>query len=238
MFCQWINCTKNAISVILSRLVAKNNISASEGKRAVFASVFPLISKIPETIEKNEALQEVASSLKTNLSLIEEAFSGFVKSQNVYSPPVKNASSPQKEEEISLLDFFFGILFSYFLESEKIFEMIDPKFFLEIPEKNLYSALLSAYNSKRDFSDQEFYSQQERALQERLQKACLFVDDKLCNLPASQRKTEISRITTSVGTHLIAEQIKKVSSEIKSNPSAQAIEDLQFFSGALKKFHT
>jgi len=229
---------KNAISVLISRLIAKNNISTSEGKRAIFASIFPIISKIPENIEKNEALLTLAKGLQTNISLIEEAFNGFIKSQNVYSPPQNTKKSEKNEGEISLLEFFFGILFSYFSESGKIFEMIHPKFFLEISEKNLYSSLLSAYNSKRDFSAQEFYSQQDKSTQERLQKACLFVDDKLCNLPKDQRKTEISRIAISVGTYLLGEQIKKQSAEIKMNPSPQVIEALQYFSLELKKFHT
>lgn len=239
---------EDAISVILSRLVAKNDISKSEGKRAVFASVFPLISKIPENLEKNEALVAVSKALQTNLTLIEESFSGFAKSQKSYTPDafsVKNSGETvgkktgrfNNDEEISLLEFFFGVLVSYFSESEKIFEVIDTKFFIKNAEKNLYEELLSAYNSRRDFSAQGFCAQQERELQEKLQKACLFVDDKLCNLPKDQRKTEISRIAISVGTHLLGEQIKTCSEKIKKNLSPEVIEDLQFFSLALKKFH-
>ena len=231
---------RDAISVILDRLVAKNDIAKSEGKRAIFASLFPLIAKIPENIEKNEAIVSVSKALQTNLTLIEEAFAGFMKSQNTYNPPSAHvhAKKSKNDEEISLMEFFFGLLVSYFSEADEIFERIEGEFFLELSEKNLYEQLQSAYNSKRDFLAQDFCAQQERSLQEKLQKSCLFVEDKLSNLPKDQRKTEISRIGMSVGMHLLGEQIKKCSAEIKHNPSSEYIKNLQYFSLSLKKFHT
>ncbi len=227
----------NAIEVVVARLSSQNNISTAEGKRKIFDTIFPLIAKIPENIEKNEALSMVAKSLKTSLGLIEESFRSFFSQQHSsYSPPAEKKSG-KKEDEFSQLDFFWGVIFAYFSESGKIFEMIQPEFFLEKEEKNLYEHLQFEYNAQRTFSAQDFIQKQERKWQEKMQKSILFVEDKLINLPKNQRKTEISRVALSFGQFLLGQRIKECSQKLKTAPSPEEVAKLQFYSTALRKFH-
>jgi DNA primase len=229
---------QSALFVIANRLVKKHDISGAEGKKKVFEEIFPLISKVQEPIEKEEALNYLSTVLKTNIDLIKESFQKFIKSQHKPFQEQQKNTPQKKNDEISLPDFFWGTVFAFFSESEKIFELIEKEFFLEKEEKTLYERLKYEYTTGREFLKDEVLQTLNTQWQENIQKSILFVEDKIAHFPLKQRKTEIKRIAIKMGKYLLETQIKNCTHEIQNDPSPEKIEQLQSIRSFLQKFHS
>ncbi len=190
---------KNPLPVLLALVRHKKGSEqlTIESKRKILFELFPLISALLFPLEKNEAIVMLGTELHIDERIMQDEWNGFLKrsSRTISHVPAKISQG------ISLREHFWGMILAFFLESEYAFRVIEPSFFEDDFEKQLYTALISAYTARREFHVAEILADQK----EQMQKASLYCSEKYGHLPFNLRKDEIKKATDAMGKQLLSE---------------------------------
>lgn len=215
-----------AFLLLLKKYIEKFNIDNIDSKKKIMRKIFPILESFASKIEQSEMLNESSILLKIDKVLLEDEFFKFLSSKSAYKKKEKIVEN--SKNSISKKMYFWGVLLSFFSECSFVFEKIQPEYFLEEEEKDLYSFLKYAYNKNCVVDMKGKLSSFSEKFRDDIQKSILFAQNTLGNYSTSQRNNEIIHITGNMGKYLINEMKKKISTKP---------EYLSCLHSALKSFH-
>ncbi|MDP2691952.1 MAG: DNA primase [bacterium] len=189
-----IQSAKKAIDYEFEKAFSKTDKNTLEGKKTIAEELLPIIRRLPNSIEQEHYLKQLALELETSIkSLVSELNRLKNPFSSPNSPKAPNSQNQQPETSnqnpsFSRSECLLGIL----LSDPKAIDGLDETFRIDFvqsePEKTLYKSLLDQYNQS-DGKNAQLKSENQE-IQARLQLLELYTDENYQEFTAEELQQE------------------------------------------------
>jgi DNA primase len=228
----WVKSIEQAKSIMqfyFDDVFSKYDVNNIDQKKLAAKELLTEINKLPDAIEKDHWIKQLAGKLNVNDNLLREALPSTKNVKQTKPIADKKTLTPKKEPLItSKKDYFEEMILSFALYSPEnlkfIINRLSPEMFSE-PRQTLYKQLIILYNNnnqtdKQAVSDALSKNKDLELHQSYLNSLYVLVDNEFSGLSSNELQKEFLRLVEDLERLIVNEQIAAIDKLIMTQDGA------------------
>lgn len=203
------------------RALSDVDLDSPEGVKRVQSLLFPIIQRIRNGLERDQAIKKLAAHLSTDPKFVYEALARFKNPVTFFRVEEKKNTSPSEAQPYAVYEYFFGLLYQfpeYFSTIQSLVTLED----FPLSFRDLYKIFGDYYTVHAVFDRDEFLCQFSEEDREKIRIFALKVEIQNEHLSKEHLKEEIYKVAHWIRQKSFVSRRKKMLGKIQQASSSEA----------------